>query len=174
MSTNGSFIWSFAFDNADGQARPRAWSKPPTAIFMERPVLADWMVLALSSEFRPMASSVISILFATCGATAHLRKGPYAQPGWISLWHTSTNGAGANGGTIFKMNTNGGAPVWSVALSNSTGCVPLADLFKRSMGPLRDRLPRWDRQRRHRFPSQHSGSFQQSLFFHRRHRWRHP
>jgi uncharacterized repeat protein (TIGR03803 family) len=49
---------------------------------------------------------------------------------------TSINGGTGSGGTLFKMSTNGGAPVWSYPLTSSGGYVPLAGLVQGADGGL--------------------------------------
>ena len=137
MSTNGSFIWSFAFDNADGQAPAAGLVQAADGNFYGTTGFGG--LDGFGTVFRISANGVFSNLYSF----RNLRGDGASPQGTLCAaldgflyGTTSTNGAGANGGTIFKMNTNGGAPVWSVALSNSTGCVPLAGLVQALDGGL--------------------------------------
>jgi len=52
------------------------------------------------------------------------------------LYGTTTTGGSNSGGAIFKMSTNGGAPVWSYSLTSNNGYVPLAGLVQGADGSL--------------------------------------
>jgi uncharacterized repeat protein (TIGR03803 family) len=138
MSTNGAFIWSFAFDNADGQA--------PAACLVQASdgnLYGTTSLGGLDGFGAVFRIATDSTGFSNLYSFHNLHNDGASPQGTLCAaldgflyGTTSTNGAGANGGTIFKMSTNGGAPVWSVALSNSTGCVPLAGLIQASDGNL--------------------------------------
>jgi uncharacterized repeat protein (TIGR03803 family) len=137
MSTNGTFVWSFAFDNANGQA--------PTAGLVEA---SDGNLYGTTSlggldgfgtVFRITFGGVLTNLYSFKGLPTDggSPQGTLCagEDGFL-YGTTSTNGTGEDGGTIFKMSTNGSAPVWSVPLASSTGCVPLAGLIQGLEGSL--------------------------------------
>jgi uncharacterized repeat protein (TIGR03803 family) len=138
MTTNGTFVWTFVFNNANGQT-------PAAGLVQARDgnlygATVNGGQYGYGALFRMTTNAVISNLYNFDVASP--TNGAYPQAalcvgsdGYL-YGTTTTNGTGSPGGTIFKMSTNGGNPVWSFPLTSSTGCVPLAGLVQGSDGVL--------------------------------------
>ena len=136
MSTNGALIWAVAFANTNGL--------DPVGGVVQA---GDGNLYGTASGggldgygtvFRLTTNGVISNLYsfqdlATDGGN------PQAAPcvgtdGY--LYGTTTTGGSNSGGAVFKMSTNGSAPVWSCSLTSNNGYVPLAGLVQGMDGSL--------------------------------------
>jgi uncharacterized repeat protein (TIGR03803 family) len=135
MSTNGALIWAFAFDYTNG-------SDPVGGVVQA----ADGNLYGATASggsgfgtvFRMTTNGVISNLYSFPASSTNGAE-PQAAPcvgadGF--LYGTTTVGGTGSNGTVFKMSTNGGTPVWSFSLASNNGYVPLAGLVQGVDGGL--------------------------------------
>jgi uncharacterized repeat protein (TIGR03803 family) len=135
MSTNGNLAWSYEFSSASGSAGANGLA--PSAGLVQAGdgglygVTSSGGSQGFGTVFRITTNGVFSNLYAFSPSSG---KGGIPQAplcagvdGFL-YGTTTTNGAGNSSGSIFKISTNGGSLVWSYALSNATGIVPLAGL----------------------------------------------
>jgi uncharacterized repeat protein (TIGR03803 family) len=136
MSTNGAFVWSFGFNLADGIT--------PIAGLVQagNGVLYGVANLGGVQEYGTVFSFTTNGAFSRLYSFGDAEGGSYPQGTLCAaedgyLYGTTSFGGPPGGGTVFKMNTNGGTSlVWSVALTSSTGWVPLAGLVQGLDGSL--------------------------------------
>jgi len=136
MSTNGALIWAVAFGNTNGldpvggvvQAGEGNLYGTTSAGGLD----------GYGTVFRLTTNGVLSSLYSFQDLSTD-GGNPQAAPfvgtdGY--LYGTTTTGGTGSGGAIFKMSTNGGAPVWSYSLTSNNGYVPLAGLVQGMDGGL--------------------------------------
>jgi uncharacterized repeat protein (TIGR03803 family) len=138
MSTNGAFIWLSEFDNADGQAPAAGLIQAADGNLYGTTSLGGLdgfgTVFRIATDSNGFSNLYSFRGLQTDGGSpqATLCEG---EDGFL-YGTTSANGTDEEGGTVFKMSTNGGAPVWSFPLTTNTGCVPLAGLVQGADGSL--------------------------------------
>ena len=128
-------IWAFAFDYTNG-------SDPVGGVVQA----ADGNLYGATASggsgfgtvFRMTTNGVISNLYSFPASSTNGAE-PQAAPcvgadGF--LYGTTTVGGTGSNGTVFKMSTNGGTPVWSFSLASNNGYVPLAGLVQGVDGGL--------------------------------------
>jgi uncharacterized repeat protein (TIGR03803 family) len=133
MSTNGALIWSFSFGGSNGAL--------PTAGLVQA---ADGNFYGTTSTGGATSNGTV-FRITPGGALTNIysfqNKADGADPqGDLCIGSdgflygtTSTNGTGAEGGTVFKMSTNGAAS-WFFVLTTNTGTVPVAGLAQGTDG----------------------------------------
>jgi uncharacterized repeat protein (TIGR03803 family) len=135
MSTNGALIWVFAFNNTNGYDPVGGVVQAGDGNLYGTTAFAG---TNFGTVFRMTTNGIMSSLYVFQGLPADGGK-PQAAPcvgtdGY--LYGTTTAGGTNSHGTIYKMSTNGGAPVWSYSLSSNNGYVPLAGLVQGADGGL--------------------------------------
>ncbi len=132
MSTNGAFVWSFSFNNANGAVPFAGLVQAGDGNFYGTTEAGG--SFGAGTVFRITPGGTLSSLFRF---TNGVIDGGYPQAdlclgsdGYL-YGTTETNGAGEAGGTLFKMDTNGNF-LWGYALNAhpNVGLQPLAGLVQ--------------------------------------------
>jgi uncharacterized repeat protein (TIGR03803 family) len=138
MSTNGDLIWAVGFNYADGYFPVGGLAQAGDGNLYGTTAFGG--TDGYGTVFRISTNGVISNLYSF--DVGRSTNGGYPEASLCVgtdgyLYGTSsTNSAGDSDGTIFKMSTNGGTPIWSFQLTGSTGDVPLAGLVQGADGGL--------------------------------------
>lgn len=136
MSTNGTFIWSLSFNDADGSNPAAGLVQAGDGNFYG--TTATGGNFGFGTVFRITPGGALTSLFDFTNAVS---DGGFPEAdlclgadGYL-YGTTTTNGAGTDGGTLFKMDTNGNFK-WGFPLNSHSaiGLVPLAGLVQGADG----------------------------------------
>jgi uncharacterized repeat protein (TIGR03803 family) len=135
LGTNGSFIWSYSFTGKnDGQAPAAGLVQTPDGNLYG--VSETGGQFGFGTVFRVTTNGVLTPIYPFLGddSVGGIPEGQLCvgSDGYL-YGSTTTNGTGAQGGAIFKMNTNG-LTNWYFVLTTNTGLVPLAGLVQGTNG----------------------------------------